>query len=103
MRNDLLTLIRVTCDNDEYGVPIQRDVDKAEVFCRVKSVGRQEFYAVGQGGTKPALKFIVCADEYDGQQIVEYNGDRYAIYRTYQTGETVELYTEVKIGTHNRG
>lgn len=103
MRNDLLTLIRETSANNEYGVPIRSDAERTTVFCRVKSVGRQEFYAVGQGGTKPALKFIVCADEYDGQQIVEYNGGRYAIYRTYQTGETVELYTEVKIGTHNRG
>ena len=37
---------------------------------------------------------------YMGEKIVEYNGMRYGIYRTYIAGDDIELYLEEKGGIY---
>lgn len=84
MIDTALTLIGYTRQKDEYGVwrddmPVRR-----EVFAQAESVGRTEFFAAGQNGLRPEYRFRVFAAEYHGERECEYNGERYAIYRTYQ-------------------
>jgi hypothetical protein len=39
--------------------------------------------------------------DYDGERLLEYNGKRYGIYRTYHgRGDQIELYVERKGGTN---
>lgn len=39
--------------------------------------------------------------DYDGEPIVEYNGQRYSVYRTYiGRDDTIELYVERKGGSN---
>jgi hypothetical protein len=45
--------------------------------------------------------FRVFFADYEGERLLEYNGKRYGIYRTYNNGsDEVELYAERKGGTN---
>ena len=73
---------------------------RTDVFARVSSVTRSEFAAAGQQGMRPEYVFSVFSGEYAGQGECEYNGVRYAVYRTYQVPGTdyMELYARREAG-----
>jgi SPP1 family predicted phage head-tail adaptor len=95
--NDILILIATTNSVDEYGDPVVTHA-KREVFCRVASIGQKEFYQAHSVGLQPEIKFIL-ADylEYNGESLVEYDGQMFRVLRTYRTGQELELvcYREV--------
>lgn len=95
--NDILTLIATVNGVDEYGDPTTDETSR-EVFCRQASIGQKEFYQAHAVGLQPELK-LVLADylDYNGEQFVEFDGQRYRVLRTYRTGLELELivYREV--------
>lgn len=95
--NDILTLIATTNGVDEYGDPVVTH-DRREVFCRVASIGQKEFYQAHAVGLQPEMKFVL-ADylDYNGEALVEYEGQQFRVLRTYRTGQELELvcYREV--------
>ena len=95
--NDILTLIKRTQDVDEYGDPAIRET-RRDVFCRLASIGQKEFYQAHAVGLQPELKFVLSDYlDYNGESLVEYDGQKYRILRTYRTGTELELvaYREV--------
>lgn len=99
-RSDVLTLINITQTMDDYGV-MRRTETTTDIYCQVDSVTRSEFYEGGRAGLNPEYRFTVFAYDYDGQTVVEYNGNRYGIYRTYHgRNDELELYAERKGGTN---
>lgn len=62
------------------------------VFCRLASIGMKEFYEASARDFYPEVKFIL-ADylEYQGEQLVEHNDQRYRVLRTYRTGQELEI------------
>jgi hypothetical protein len=93
-----LTLIGETIEEDEIGN--QRPVEtRTTILCSVKSAGRNDFYSGAAAGLRPEYVFTVHAYEYSGERIVEFEGKRYRVIRTYQTGiEEIELTCERVIG-----
>lgn len=95
--NDILILIATTNGVDEYGDPVVTHA-RREVFCRLASIGQAEFYQAHANGLKPEMKFVL-ADylDYEGEALVEYDGQLFRILRTYRTGQELELvcYREV--------
>lgn len=95
--DEVLTLIQQTQGADDYGDPILTEAAR-EVFGRLSSIGQAEFYQAQAVGLKPELKFVL-ADylDYEGETLVEYNGQRLRVLRTYRTGQELELvlYQEV--------
>lgn len=95
--NEIIYLIKQTRSTDEYGDPVISQSSR-QVFCRVDSVGMKEFYQAASTGLKPELKFVL-ADylEYQGEQLVEYDGAVYHVLRAYRKGLELELtcYSEV--------
>lgn len=93
---------------DRYGNP-QTSRTEREVFCQVHSVTRSEFYAAANAGLEP--RFVIqLADfaEYDGESIVEYEGELYSVIRTYiRQGTTptnaIELVLGQKLGVNESG
>ena len=73
-------------------------------MCYVDSVTRSEFFDAGRNGLNPEFVFRVFFADYEGESILEYNGNRYGIYRTYNNAsDEVELYAERKGGTNGNG
>ena len=93
----VLTLIAQTTSTDQYGNEVATEAEK-QVFCEVDSITQTEFYQAANTELNPEYKFTIFFGDYNGQPIVEYNGLRYAIYRSYRTGDDLELYVERKIG-----
>ena len=62
------------------------------VFCLVASIGMKEFYEASARDFYPEMKFIL-ADylEYNNEQLVEHDGQRYRVLRTYRTGNELEI------------
>lgn len=95
--NDILTLIQQTRGVDEYGDPTISET-RRDVFCRLTSIGQKEFYQAHAVGLQPELKFVLSDYlDYSGETLVEHDGQRYRILRTYRAGLELELvvYREV--------
>lgn len=89
--NELIKLITVTETTDRYGRTVTTEASK-ELFAAVRSITQSEFYQAQAVGLKPEYKFVI-ADylEYNNEKIVEYNGIRYSVKRTYRTGNQLEI------------
>lgn len=86
---------------DARGIRKKAEPTRSKVWCSVRSVSSQEFFEGGRNGLQPQLQMRVMSADYAGQTIVEYDGNRYAVYRTYvNMDETTELYLETKGGTN---
>ena len=94
---DVITLITQTITTDKYGNEVVTTQD-TDVFAEVDSVSQSEFFAAQDTELKPEYKFTVFFGNYNGQSLVEYEGETYSVYRTYRTGDNLELYVERKIG-----
>ena len=100
MFDDLITLVSDEVVIGDRGVQTTLRT-RVNVYAKVSSVSASEFYDAGQAGLKPAFQFIIFADEYTGQQDVEYMGIMYRVYRTYRRSkDKLELYVEAKAGVH---
>lgn len=91
---EILTLIQRTPARDDQGDPVIRETSRV-VLCGVRSIGQREFYEASATDFHPELKLIL-ADylDYQDEQLVEYNGRRYRVIRTYRTGQELELIVE---------
>lgn len=97
-RSTPINLISMTWQPDAYGVAQPTETTK-KVYANVRSVTRAEFFDGGRNGLNPELSFVIFFGDYDGEKIVEYQGNRYTVYRTYQARtDTIELYTERREG-----
>lgn len=67
---------------DAYGNEKQT-VTEREVFVQPRGVYQAEFYNASQLGLKPSLTlFISNRDDYNGEQILTYEGKEYSVIRT---------------------
>jgi len=99
MRHDVpVTLISETYTQDALGI-LRATETPTEVFAQITSVSASEWFEGGRAGLNPEFRAEVYSAEYSGQKILEKNGVRYAIYRTYQSSiDRIELYCELKKG-----
>lgn len=101
-RSNIITLIKEIKARDALGVN-QTQEKPRNVFCNVSSVTASEFFEGGRSGLNPSYRMTMFAGDYEGEKILEYNCERYAIYRTYLKGtDTIELYVERKGGTNGK-
>ena len=100
MNDCTIKLISSTFIKDEYGVPRATE-SSTEVFAQMHSVTRQEFFEGGRSGLNPQYEFTVFRGDYNGELIIEYNDERFAVYRTYiADSDYIELYVERKGGVN---
>lgn len=104
MTDTVINLISYTRAQDADGVWRNSVETSRQVFATADSVTRYEFYNAGRNGLNPDLRFTVFSGDYEGEEIVEYDGKRYGVYRTYRVPGTdyMELYVERKGGTNGQ-
>lgn len=83
-RSTVINLIGIERTQDDHGV-WRSSTTSRQVFAQVDSVTQREFYEAGRNGLNPEFKFTVFFDDYQNEPVVEYNGQQYAVYRTYLT------------------
>ena len=97
-KNSTCTLIVQTATEDSEGFKSFSEQSK-EVWCSIESITQHEFFEAGRDDIRAEYKVTLNVDDYDGQRIVEIDGSRYAVYRTYRPGaDDIELYLEDKAG-----
>lgn len=98
--DSVIKLITERQEQDANG--IFRPVLKSrQVFCKVSSVGAREFFDAGRNGLNPEFRFIVFANDYNGERTLEFEKQTYAIYRTFRINtDYLEIYVERKGGTN---
>ena len=102
-RSEVITLIAITRTQDANGVWRESESSR-DVFCQVDSVTRAEFFDGGRNGLNPEYRFTMFFGDYEGEQTAVYNGNAYAVYRTFHgRTDTIELYVERKGGTNGKG
>lgn len=95
---DVIQLIKQTVSTSTYGIEEMTETER-EVFCRVDSITQTEFYQAADTQINPEYRFTVFFGDYEGEMLLAFNDSRYSIYRTYRTGDDLELYAERKVGT----
>ena len=97
-RSHVCYLVTRTHDRDLNGVMQPTDSERL-VFCSVDSVTSSEWFDGGRSGLKPVYRFTLFEGDYNGEEIVKYNGSRYAVYRTYKAKDNnIELYVQKEGG-----
>ena len=89
------TLIaETTAENrvNKNGFAVKPEESTRTVFCNKKSVGYSEYFKSQQTGKLVEAKYEVHKADYGGEDVVEVNGRRYFVLKTYDTGtDTIEL------------
>lgn len=82
--NELITLIKRK--------PGTNEITKRDVLGGLRSIGQTEFYQANAQDIHPEAKYVL-ADylDYDGETLLDHNGERYHVLRTYRVGQELEL------------
>lgn len=92
--NEIKLITRTPRGRDKRGQVIYSEKSRA-TLCEVVPITRDEYFRGAENGIGAEYEFKVNPIEYNHEKIVEYEGRRYSIYRTYQpTADTLELYVE---------
>ena len=95
---DVIQLIKQTVTTNTYGIEEMTETERT-VYAKVDSISQTEFYQAANTEFNPEYRFTVFFDDYEGESLLAFNDGRYSIYRTYRTGDDLELYAERKVGT----
>ena len=86
--NDILILVGRIFDDDGNVTSETR----REVFCKLESIGRTEFYQAQATDLRPELVFVL-ADylDYEDEFLCIYGDIWYRVIRTYRKGQELEI------------
>lgn len=97
-RAEKIALISIEYSQDDLGQWVETRTE-TDVFALVESVTMSEFYQAGMQGFKPEFRMLVWMSEYNDQEILEYKGKVYDVYRTYMRDDgRIELYVNIRKG-----
>ena len=97
-RDAVANLIATTYVPDAIGQQVPRETAR-EVFVELGGVRQSEWFEAGRSGLKPQMVALIFVDDYQGETLIEVEGVRYGIYRTYPAKhDKLELYLERKGG-----
>lgn len=97
-KSSVAYLVHESFSQNEYGV-MEPSTTKYKVYVDVNSVTSQEWFDGGRNGLNPQFRFRMFTWDYHGEQIIEYMGKQYTIYRTYfRSTDEIELYVELRKG-----
>ena len=86
MRADVIDLI--TENASAHGVHAAVTETARTVYCTVQSVSRSEFYTALNAGVQPEYVFcLALAEDYQGERVVRYKGQKFRVVRTYMTAD----------------
>lgn len=93
-----INLISRTFTKDEIGQQIETETSRS-VVAELKSINRSEWVAAHQVGYNPVVTAIISAFDYNNEEIVEIDSERYVVYRTYsRKDDYIELMLRKKVG-----
>lgn len=96
-RPAMVTLVADTYTRNSSGVNVRTQTTR-NVIADVQSVTGTEWFEGGRNGLNPEHRIRIFQGEYNGEEVLIYNGTAYTIYRTYLDSDILELYVEKRKG-----
>lgn len=96
-----VTLIKETVSYGPRHEPIFSDATpKRDVFAEFTSAQQSEFFQASAAGLAADGTVLVWAFEYHGENVLQFDGQRFAIYRTYLPpgAKKIELHYGHQVG-----
>lgn len=80
--SEIIYLINEVMDEDDIGNVITSSFTSTKSYAKKQSVRQNEFYNATMVGLTPSCEFVVKRLNYNGQNELEWNNERYQIIRT---------------------
>lgn len=96
--NAVIYLTHVEIIEDGLGQQTKVLGTQRKVYANTFSISRAEFSAAGEVGLRGALAFQLNTLDYQDEEVVFYQQERFHVYRTNQAGDKVTLYLEKAVG-----
>lgn len=84
--NDVIVLISQKAIQDDVGNFEISEIEN-EIFCKIKSSSRSEFFEAAKEGFKAEIKAEIWEQEYNGETVARIGNKTFNIYRTYKVNE----------------
>ena len=97
MRASTAQLITFDITYDALRQPVKTE-RKSEIMVSVSSITRAEWDAAGRHGHKPQIVLATPRFNYSDETVIDFEGKRYDVYRTYTDDDSIELYLELRGG-----
>ena len=84
----LITETEPTEKTNKNGFDNPTAESKRTVFCNKRSVSQSEYYKAQQAGKQVEAKVEVHTVDYAGEVLVEFEGKRYSVLKTYEPDDS---------------
>lgn len=89
--NSTATLYLESATQDASGNPVHVMSEPREVFANVYEIGLRSFIAAQSAGLHADAEIQLRNADYDGENIVEFDGKEYTVERVSEAGEFTRL------------
>ena len=79
---EIIYLISNIKEEDEIGNILSSSKSSKKVYAKKQSVKTSEFYNALQAGMYPSVEFVIKRLNYNGEDELEWNNEKYSIIRT---------------------
>lgn len=97
-KQDFITLLSENVSTDSIGQEVVTGYSEEELPCGVRSATQSEQAEAHRRGFQAEYRCDVFILDYAEEHLCEFRGTRYEIYRTYDSGDRIELYIGTRIG-----
>ena len=80
--SEIIYLISTVKTEDEIGNIINSSETSTKCYAKKQSVKTNEFYSAVEVGLTPSCEFVIKRLNYNGEEEVEWNDERYQVIRT---------------------
>ena len=80
--SEIIYLISLVKTEDEIGNIIKSSETSNKCYAKKQSVKTNEFYSAVEVGLTPSCEFVIKRLNYNGEEEVEWNNERYQVIRT---------------------
>ena len=101
--SEIIYLIRENLKEDEIGNSIPSSLTSQKCYAKKQSVKTNEFYNAAMVGLSPSCEFVIKRLNYNGEDELEWNNERYKVIRTIDPKNKFDivLVCSKKIGVNN--
>lgn len=80
--SEIIYLIKLVKEEDDIGNVISSLETKTKCYAKKQSLRTNEFYSAVEVGLTPSCEFVIKKLNYNGQEEIEWNKERYQVIRT---------------------
>lgn len=99
---EIIYLINKVVGTDDIGNDVVSSETTTKCYAKAQSIRTNEFYNAVEVGLNPSVEFVVKKLNYDGQDEIDWNNERYSVIRTIDPKNKFDivLVCEKKIGVN---